>query len=136
MFQVGLPCHLGLTSGRSVSINVNKTRKRFSRNINGARMFPQCFPVSHAGNCFQCQFLFPRYKLCFLYTAGNFNENLDRACQQLKHFASTSKQALILFYRAIRAKAKFCEHFQIGWTISLLLSSIKLKRIWDSLCQA
>ena len=62
MFYVGLPCYLELNSGQSVSINVNKTRKYFSRNIHayGARMFPQCLPVSHAGNidssvsfCFQ-----------------------------------------------------------------------------------
>ena len=46
-FRVGLPCYLGLNSGRSVSINVNKTRKHFSRNIHGARIFPQCFPVCH-----------------------------------------------------------------------------------------
>ena len=50
MFQVALPCYLGLNLGRSVSININKTRKHFSRNIHGARMFPQCFPVSHMGN--------------------------------------------------------------------------------------
>ena len=134
MFQAGLPCcYLGVNSSRSVSTKIDKSRKHFSRNIHGARMFST---LPYLKDCFQCQFLFPRDKLCFLYTAGNFNENLDRACQQLKHFASTSKQALILFYRAIRAKAKFCAHFQIGWTISLLLSSIKLKRIWDSLCQA
>ena len=44
------PCCLGLNSGWSVSLNVNKTKKHFPRNIHGARMFPQCFPVSHAGN--------------------------------------------------------------------------------------
>ena len=49
-FRVGLTCYLGLNSGRSVSINVNKTRKHFSRNIHGARMFPQCSPISHMGN--------------------------------------------------------------------------------------
>ena len=71
MFHVGLPCYLRLSSGRSVSINVNKTRKYFSRNIHGARMFPQCFPVSHVGkHCFQCQFLFSRCKLCLRYIHG------------------------------------------------------------------
>ena len=41
------------TELRPVSFNkrqCNKTSKHFSRNIHGARMFPQCFPVSHAGN--------------------------------------------------------------------------------------
>ena len=58
-FKTGL-CYLGLNCGRSVSINVSKTRKHFSRNIHGARMFPQCFSVTHTGNivssvsfCFQ-----------------------------------------------------------------------------------
>ena len=32
-----------LNSGRLVSINVNKTRKHFPRNIHGARMFPNVF---------------------------------------------------------------------------------------------
>ena len=41
---------LGLNSGRSVSINVNKTRKHFSRNIHSMRMFSQCFQVYHTGN--------------------------------------------------------------------------------------
>ena len=45
-FKTG-PFYLGLNCGRSVSINVSKTRKHFSRNIHGARMFPQCshFPI-------------------------------------------------------------------------------------------
>ena len=38
-----------------------------------------------------------------------------------KTFASTSKRAHIHFLRAIRAKAKFCEHFQIGWDHSIPL---------------
>ena len=72
MFQVVLPCYLGLNSGRPVSINVNKTRKHFSRTIHGARMFPQfpiwetLFPVS--------ALLFLGCKLCLRYTAGDFNE--------------------------------------------------------------
>ena len=71
-FKTG-PCYLGLNSGRSVSINVSKTRKHFSRNIHGARMFPQCsqFPIRE--HCFQCKVLFSRCKLCVRYTAGNFN---------------------------------------------------------------
>ena len=34
---------------------------------------------------------------------------------QGRDFANTSKRTLIKFLRAIRAKAKFSEHFQIGW---------------------
>ena len=36
-------------------------------------MLPQCSKTGK--HCFQCQFVFPRYKLCLRYTAGNFNEN-------------------------------------------------------------
>ena len=62
-------------SGRSVSINVNKTRKHFSRNIHGARCFPM-FPIfQHGKYRFQCQLVFSRCKLCLRYTTGNFNEN-------------------------------------------------------------
>ena len=45
-FKTGRCC-LGLNSGRSVSINVSKTRKHFSRNVHGARLCPQCsqFPI-------------------------------------------------------------------------------------------
>ena len=45
--KVGLSCYLGLNSGLSVSLNVKKTRKHFSRNSHGARVFPQCshFPI-------------------------------------------------------------------------------------------
>ena len=74
--------------------------------IYGRRMFPQCFPVSHTGNIvFSVSFSFPRCKLCLRYTAGNFSES---------EHASTSKQVLIWFLRAIRAKAKFCEQFQFS----------------------
>ena len=56
-------------------------------------MFPS-FP--YRKHCFQ------RCKLCLRYTAGNVNEN-------------PSMRALAKILRAIRAKAKFCEHFQNGW---------------------
>ena len=57
-------------------------------------MFPQCWQFPIGKHCFQCQFLFSSCKLCLRYTEGNFKENPS--------------------LRAIRAKAKFCEHFQIG----------------------
>ena len=99
MFQVGLPCYLGLNSGRSVSINLSKGRKHFFNNVHGVRMFSQCFP--HGKHCFQCQFLFSRCKLCLRYTAGNFNENLS--------MRALSK---ILRARASEHSSNFCEQFQ------------------------
>ena len=52
------PYYLGLNSGRSVSIKVNKTRKHFFQKYSShARMFPQFFPVYHTGtHCFHYQF--------------------------------------------------------------------------------
>ena len=113
MSQIGLFCYLGLNSSRSSSINVNKTRKYFSRNIHGARMFSQCFPVSHGGN------IVSRCKLCLLYTAGNFNESPSiwalakilraRASEHSSNFPSNS------------SKRQNFEHFQIGWGHSIAL---------------
>ena len=102
MFQVALPCYLGLNSGRPVSINVNKTRKHFSRNIHGARMFPQCSPVSHTGNIVSSvsAFVF-KMQIMLTLTAGNFNEN-------------PSMRALpkILRARASEHSCNFCEQFE------------------------
>ena len=101
----GLPYYLGLNSGRSDSINVNKMRKHFSRNSHGARMFHQCFPVSHTGIivssvsfCFQDA---NSKELCLRYTAGNFNEN-----------PSMRALAKILRARASEHSSNFCEQFE------------------------
>ena len=102
MFQVGLPSYLRLNSGRSVSRNVNKTRKHFPRNIHGAHMFPQCFPVSHTRNIVSSViFLFSRCKLCLRYTAGNFNEN-----------PSMRALAKNLRAQASEHSSNFCEQFE------------------------
>ena len=102
MFQAGLSYYVGLTSGRSVSINVNRTRKHFSRNIHGARMFLRMFPsFPYEKHCFHGQFLFSTCKLCFSYTAGNFNENL-----------SMRAIAKILRVRASEHLSNFCEQFE------------------------
>ena len=89
-----------LNSGRSVSITVNKTRKHFSRNIHGARIFPNVslfptqeilFPVS----------VFSRCKLCLRYTTGNFNENPNMRAL-----------AKLLRARASEPTSNFCEQFE------------------------
>ena len=91
MFQLGLPCYLGLNSGRSVSINVNKmTRKHFSRNIHGARMFPQCFPVSHTGNNFSS------VSFCF----------------QDANYAYATPQGILTKIRACEHSSNFCAQFE------------------------
>ena len=101
MFQVGLPCYLGLNAGRSVSINVDKTRKHFPEKFMARVCFPNVRSFSHGKHCFQCQFSFSRCKLCLRYTAGNFNEN-------------PSMRALAKFLRA-RANehsSNFCKQFE------------------------
>ena len=90
MFQVGLPCYLGLNSGRSVSINVNTTGKHFSRNIHGAHIFPQCFPVSHTGN---------------IVSSVSF-------CFQDANYAYATRQGILTKIRACEHLQKFCEHEQ------------------------
>ena len=109
MFRVGSPCYLGLNSGRSVSINVNRTRKNFSRSP-GAHIFPS-FPEGKQG--FQCQFLFSRLSL--RYTAGNLTSEHASTC---KNFASTSKQALILnFCEQFEQRPNFASTFKLNGTI-------------------
>ena len=90
MFQVGLPCYLGLNSGRSVSINVKKTRKQFSRNNHGARMFPQCSKVSHKGN---------------IVSSASF-------CFQDANYAYTTQQGILTQIQACEHLQKFCEYEQ------------------------
>ena len=65
----------GGSGGELWPVSFNKrqqTKKHFSRNIDGARMFPSS---SYGKHCLQCQFLFQRCKLCLRYTAGDFSEN-------------------------------------------------------------
>ena len=127
MFQVGLPCYLVLNKGRSVSVNVNKTKKHFSENIHGARTcFPNVsqFPIR--------EIFFPVaisvFKMQIMLTLhdGEFLRKSEHG-SSCKNFASTNKRALILFLRAIRAKAKFSEHFQIGWDHSIPLTITEAK---------
>ena len=103
MVQVGLPCYLGLNSSRSVSINVNKTRKHFSRNIHGTRIFPQCFSVSHTGNIvFSVSFCFRDANCAYATRQGSLTK--IRACEHLQ---------------------KFCEHEQAGTHLIFASNSSK-----------
>ena len=103
MFQVGLPCYPGLNSGRSVSINVNKTRKHFSRNIHGARMFPQCFPVSHTGN---------------IVSSVSF-------CLQDANYAYATRQGILKKIRACEHLQKFCQQEQASTHLIFASNSSK-----------
>ena len=128
MFQVRLPCRLGLKSCQSVSINVNNKRRHFSRNTQSWRahvspMFPS-FPCGK--HCFQCLFLLPRYKLCLRYTAeevghapncimGQYNNTISRAVR-------TSVEAT-----EDPLKAKFLSSFRCKcWTLNVFGESAVL----------
>ena len=90
MFQVGVPCYLRLYWGQSVSININKTKRHFSRNIHGARMFPQCFSVFHKRN---------------IVSSVSF-------CFQDANYAYATRQRILTKIRACEHLQKFCEHKQ------------------------
>ena len=101
MFQIGLLYYLRLNSGRSVSINVNKTRYHFPETFMAhacSTVFPS-FP--HGKHCFQCQILFPKCKLRLRDKAGNFNEN-----------PSMRAAAKILQARASEHSSNFCAKFE------------------------
>ena len=71
-------------------MNVNKTRKHLSRNFHGMPMFPQCFPVSHAGNITS--------SVC--------------SCFQDTNYAYVTRQGILTEMRACEQLQKFCEHEQ------------------------
>ena len=108
MFQVRLPYYLVLNSGRSVSINLNKTRKHFSRNIHGARMHPQCFPVSLAGN---------------IVSNVNF-------CFQDENYAYATRQGILTKIRAFEQLQKLCEHEQASSHLIFASNSSKSQILW------
>ena len=126
------PCYLGLNSDRSVSINVSKTSKHFSRNIHGARMFPQCsqFPVredyvSSVSFCFQ--------DANYAYATRQGILSKIRACEHEQAgthliFASNSSKGQIL-----RALSNLMGQFDtpIDWLICflILLEAIFMKTI-------
>ena len=113
MFQVGLSCYLGLNSGRSVSINVDKTRKRFPEKFMARPCFPNVRSFPYGKDYFQCQFLFSRCKLCLRYTAGNFNEK--PSMRALEKFCEHEQASTDLIFASNSSKGQFlCEHFRIG----------------------
>ena len=102
MFQVGLPMLPGIEL-RPVSLNKRQQNEealfqKHSRRTHVSPMFPS-FPCGK--HCFQCLFLFPRYKLCLRYTAENFNGS-----------PSMRAVAKILRARAREHLSNFCEQFE------------------------
>ena len=113
-FRVGLLHYLGLNSDWSVPINVSKTRKHFFRNIHGARMFPQCFPLFPTGNIVSsfC-FCFQDANSAYATRQGILRKN--QACEQLQKNCEHDQASSHLIFASNSSKSKFCEHFQIEW---------------------
>ena len=134
MFQVGTVTLLPGTKLRLVSFNKCQQNEETWR----AHVSPTFPRFSYGKDCFQChgQFLFPRCKLCLRYatrqgslTKIQVGEHFQKFCEHEQ--ASDSSKGQIL--RAIRAKAKFCEHFQIGWDHSIPLKNKLLFFTWRGL---
>ena len=96
-----LPLRVPFANNSSANMLISRTF------VERVYIFPHLYGwvLTHGTHCFQRQFLFPRCKLCSRY----FNKKPKHA-SSCNHFASTSKRAHIYILRAIRAKAKFCEH--------------------------
>ena len=118
LFQVGLLCYLGLNSGRPVSINVNKTRKHFSRNIHGVRMFLQCSPVSHMGNTVSSvSFCFQDANCPYASRQGILTK--IRACEHLQKASNSSKGKILWAWpsKQFEQRANFASSFKLDGTI-------------------
>ena len=103
MFQVASPCYLGLNSDRPVSINVNKTRKHFPRNIHGAHVSPVFPSFRYGKHCFQCQ----------------------RFCFQDANYAYATRQGILTKIRACEHLQKICEHEQASTRVIFVSNSGK-----------
>ena len=105
MIRVGLPMLPGIEL-RPVSLNKrNKKRKHFSRNIHGACMFPQCFPVSYAGNiassvcsCFQ--------DTNYAYATQQGILTKVRACEQLQKHSEHEQASTYLIFANNSSKSQ------------------------------
>ena len=135
MFRVVLACYLGLNSGRSVSINVNKTRKHYFRNIHGAHLFPQCLPVSHAGNIVSSvRFCFQDSNYAYATQQGILTK--IRACEHLQKFCDHEQASTHLIFASNSSKGqilKFCEHFPIEWDHSTPLIWLMMMMMFKTL---
>ena len=65
------------TELRPVSSNKPQQNEEafFQKHSWRTRLSPTFSSFPQGKHCFQCQFLYSRYKLCLHYTIGNFNEN-------------------------------------------------------------
>ena len=100
-----LNCHPRLNSGRSVSIKVNKIRMKFSRNTHGARMLPQCFPVSHTGNIVS-SVSFCLQDAIYAYATRQGISTKIRACEHLQTFCEHEQASTHLIFASHSSKGQ------------------------------
>ena len=86
-----------------VSFNKRQqNEEHFSRNIHGARMFPQCFPVSHTVNIVSSvRFCFPDVNYAYATRQGIWTK--IRACEQFQKFCE---------HDASEHSSNFCDQFE------------------------
>ena len=95
MFQVGLPCYLGLNSARQFQSTSTERGSLFQKHLWRTHASPMFPTYSHTGN------IVSRSKLCLRYTAENFNEN-----------PSMRAVAKFLRARASEHSSYFCVQFE------------------------
>ena len=96
------------TELRPVSFNKRqqlKARKHFSRNIHGAPIFPQYFPVSHTGNIVSSvSFCFQNANYAFATRQGILTKN--PACVHLQKFCEQEQASTHLIFASNSSKGQ------------------------------
>ena len=89
------------------SVSFNKTRKDFTRNIHGARMFPQCFPVSHTGNIVsRVSFCFQDANYAYTYATRQGIFKKIRLCKHLQNLFEHEQVSTHLFFASNSSKGQ------------------------------
>ena len=122
MFYVGLLRYLGLNSGRSVSINVNKTRKHFFRTIHGACMFPpgKQFPAS--------VFVFKLQIISYATRQGILTK--IRACEHLQEFCEHEQASTYLIFGNNSSKGQVLQALS-NWMGPLIPLQGRIQGRWN-----
>ena len=93
--------------------------------IHGARMFPQCYPVSHAGNIVS--------SVSFCFQEGNLNENpsMQAPAKILRARASEHSSNFFFFFEQ---KPNFASTFKLDGTMRYPCTDCLLKLGSNILC--
>ena len=114
------------------SARFNKMKKYFSRNIHGVYFSPMFPSLPYGKHCFQCQFLFPRCKLCLCYTAGNFNTKPSMWAVSKILQARAREHLTSNFCKQFKQRPNFVSTFKLNGTIRYPLLAIANCTHWPS----